>query len=662
RSLGEGECPQCATLSPPDQKFCRNCSTQLQVKCLGCGGDIAIWDNGCGACGAQQAPLVDQALSNLKDAHDQAERFLIDLEFDEAAEQSEMVGRESDSRLQLYADWHVEFLTRLASSRTSEHARLAQLLQEALTHEQAYDYEAGLKTLQQIAAPLKQTTLTGIKDTAQEITNRLTTKQGRLSELEVTVRERVSNREIAGLLTVVNELLILRPDRPDFEKLKEQLEKRDADLLDARDTAFEQATRQLGEQQYAEAAATLNTVSQEVWNQQLEDLKTEASDLLKQLNDLRNSIASAVNGNQLKGLLPVVKECLTLKADQEDLVQLKERLEKRGADMLALRDHAVTQASQQLSEQDYAEALSTLNMVSEEVWNEQLGQLENEASDLLNQLNNLRERITSAISDKQFLNLLPVVEQCLALDPDQVEIVKLKQDLIDREVKLDSRHKQLISRVLVLMGQRQFDEAVQILSTVAPEYQTSSTVALSQKAAAEALNINHISKEFLEDVEMRSSRSQLRASFSPSKNKTDDSGKLEKGLKQFLERHHLGDSYYVGKEMPAKKLANIKKVYKPEREEKILAFIDCTVFGSAKDFVAITDRGIIGKYMFSTKYRVDFEEFVSSKLSLDGSDIQITKRGGATELIELAGSGLDVDSIFEFFVNLKNMVSRLSAK
>lgn len=51
-----------------------------------------------------------------------------------------------------------------------------------------------------------------------------------------------------------------------------------------------------------------------------------------------------------------------------------------------------------------------------------------------------------------------------------------------------------------------------------------------------------------------------------------------------------------------------------------------------------------------------------SELSLDGSDIQITKRGGATELIELAGSGLDVDSIFEFFVNLQNKVSQLASK
>ncbi|HIG40372.1 MAG TPA: hypothetical protein EYQ14_07495, partial [Gammaproteobacteria bacterium] len=76
RTLGEGECPQCAALNPSDQKFCRDCSAQLQVNCLGCQNEIAIWDNGCGACGAQQTPLVDKALANLKKLHDQAESLL----------------------------------------------------------------------------------------------------------------------------------------------------------------------------------------------------------------------------------------------------------------------------------------------------------------------------------------------------------------------------------------------------------------------------------------------------------------------------------------------------------------------------------------------------------------------------------------------------------
>ena len=143
---------------------------------------------------------------------------------------------------------------------------------------------------------------------------------------------------------------------------------------------------------------------------------------------------------------------------------------------------------------------------------------------------------------------------------------------------------------------------------------------------------------------------------------SSETSAFSKELKTFLQANHLGDGYYVGEEMPPKKLANIKKVYKLEPEEQIFAFIDCTLFGSAKDFVAITDKGIIGKRIILGKYRVDFEEFVSSELSEDGSSILITKLGGATELIVLGGSGLEVDSVFEFFENLHNKASELASK
>jgi len=285
RTLGEGECPQCATLNPPDRKFCRECSGQLQINCLGCQNEMAIWDKACGGCGAQQAPLVEKALADFKTIHDQAESLLANLEFEAAIEEAEVIANETDSRLQQYSAWHEDFAARLESSRTAEHTRLAELLQEALTHEEACDYKSGLQVLGQVAPALNQTAVSGSEDTADVLTERLTTKQARLKELEGIVRERVSKREIAGLLPIVDELLSLKPDRPEVQKLKEQLAKREDNLLEARDIAIKQAAQQLSEQQYAEAVATLNTVSEEVSSEQLEELKTKARDLLNQLTN-----------------------------------------------------------------------------------------------------------------------------------------------------------------------------------------------------------------------------------------------------------------------------------------------------------------------------------------------------------------------------------------
>jgi serine/threonine protein kinase len=231
RTLAEGECPQCATPNPADQKFCRDCSAQLQVNCLGCQKKIGIWDNGCGACGAQQTPLLEKTLGYRKQVHDDAERLLVDLEFEAATNRAASMLRETDARLQQYEQWREEFAKRLEHIRQTEYSRLSDQLREAIAHEIAYDYEAGLQTLGQVAPSLKQTNVSGNEDAADVLTERLTTKLSRLKELEGIVRERASKREITGLLPIVNELLTLKPDHLGVLKLKAQLEKRETSRL-----------------------------------------------------------------------------------------------------------------------------------------------------------------------------------------------------------------------------------------------------------------------------------------------------------------------------------------------------------------------------------------------------------------------------------------------
>jgi formylglycine-generating enzyme len=366
RSLGEGECPQCATANPSGNKYCDECGASLQVKCLNCESDIAIWNKACRECGTQQDLLVKDGLNNLQTKHDAAEAFLNELKFDDALKAASEIGEQKDLRLQQFAAWHEEFSARLDSSRTSEHARLEEILREAHAHEQAYDYEAGLQSLTQVAPSLKQTVASGSEDTADVLTERLTTKHSSLKELEGIVRERITKREIAGLLPIVDELLSLKPDRPEVQKLKEQLEKRDADLLDAREVAVKQATQQLADQQYAEAVATLSTVSEEASSEQLEELKTKASDLLNQLNTLRDKITTAVNGNHLKGLLPAVQECLALKADQDDLVKLKQNLIDHEAKMDARNQQIISQAQQHMHQLQFDAVVQTLDTIAPE--------------------------------------------------------------------------------------------------------------------------------------------------------------------------------------------------------------------------------------------------------------------------------------------------------
>ncbi|MBT7254801.1 MAG: SUMF1/EgtB/PvdO family nonheme iron enzyme, partial [Planctomycetaceae bacterium] len=259
-TLGEGECPQCATTNPSENKHCDECGTSLKVKCLSCKSDISIWNKACRECGAQQAPLVEEALVALKATHDQAESLLEDLRYKAATDKAASMTKETDSRLQQYASWHEDFSTRLELSRTSELARLAEQLQEALSHEQAYDYEAGLQTLAQVAPALKQTTIDGGEDAAEELIVRLTSKQTRLKELEGIVRERVAKKEDTGLLPIVKELLALSPDRPEFIELQSRLVAKEESIATRNQDAISVATQCMASARFDEAISGLNSI------------------------------------------------------------------------------------------------------------------------------------------------------------------------------------------------------------------------------------------------------------------------------------------------------------------------------------------------------------------------------------------------------------------
>ena len=334
--------------------------------------------------------VVLARITKLSTANDsvkeQAVSLLEEFEFDKAIEAADGIETDDHPHLKEYDVWLNKFRDEVQSERNAAYKQLEEQLSEALTHEENYDYQSGLEGLTHVDSRFFETPaalahfarqgkdLQLIAPTAKEISKRLSEKIRRADELKKTVRDRYRKRGFTGLLLMVNELLTLKPDRAEVQNLKEQLEKRDATM--------NKAVQQLSDQQYAEAVATLNTVSEEISSDQLEELKANACDLLKQLNGLRETIHTAVSGNQLKGLLPVVLECLILKADQDDLV-------------------------------------------------------------------------------------------------------KMKQDLIAREAKLDARNAPFILKAQSAMQHLQFDAAEQILRTIAPEHQTSSTVALIQKSAKE---------------------------------------------------------------------------------------------------------------------------------------------------------------------------------
>ena len=500
RSLGEGECPECATLNPPNQKFCRECSGKLQVSCLKCEQDMAIWDKGCGECGTQQQPLIEKMIKQLQKNHDDAEQCLQELKFDEADTVASAISAVEDSRLQKFKSWHEEFSQRLVDTRKTEQERLKELVEEAKKHEENFDYEAARRSLNKVDKRLTDHVLENL-GSVKSIGARITGDLRRVKDLS-TANETVKEQAVALLeefefdkaIEAANE--IETDDHPHLKEYDAWVDEFGEEVQSKRHVAYKQLEEQLSEAleheenyDYEAGLECLTQVLPALKQTTVSGIENTAEYLSERLTtkqarlrELETTVRDRYRKGEFAGLLSIVDELLSLKPDRPEVQKLRPQLVKRDADLLEARDTAIKKAAQQLSEQQYVEAVATLNTVSEEVSSEQLEDLKTKASDLLNQLNNLRNQIKEAISDKQFVHLLPLVEQSLVLKSDQEEIIKLKQDLIVRETQLDARNQDVILQAEKHIRQDQFTEAVQILSTIEPKYQTSSTVALSQKA------------------------------------------------------------------------------------------------------------------------------------------------------------------------------------
>jgi len=119
--------------------------------------------------------------------------------------------------------------------------------------------------------------------------------------------------------------------------------------------------------------------------------------------------------------------------------------------------------------------------------NEQIEKLKTTANGLLKQLNNLRDRITTAVNAGQLNGLLPFVEECLNLKADQDDLVKLRKKLIDREKRKKARKQQIATQAKQLMQQSKFDEAGQLLDKTRQEYRTSAIVGIRQQVQSLSL-------------------------------------------------------------------------------------------------------------------------------------------------------------------------------
>ncbi|MBT7255245.1 MAG: hypothetical protein HN882_09610 [Planctomycetaceae bacterium] len=256
-----------------------------------------------------------------------------------------------------------------------------------------------------------------------------------------------------GLLGIVNELLRLKPDRPEVQKIKTKLETLDAELLETRDAAIKQAPQLLRNQEYAQAIRTLNAVSEEVVNEQIEKLKTTANGLLKQLNNLRDRITTAVNAGQLNGLLPFVEECLNLKADQDDLVKLRKKLIDREKRRKARKQQIATQAKQLMQQSKFDEAGQLLDKTRQEYRTSAIVGIRQQVQSLSLKRQDIMSVVSSNLSPRNYDEAIKKIEFYLSeIDIAGIQDVELQEMLKDIEAKFNRKKRLVNFRIAGICG------------------------------------------------------------------------------------------------------------------------------------------------------------------------------------------------------------------
>ena len=130
-------------------------------------------------------------------------------------------------------------------------------------------------------------------------------------------------------------------------------------------------------------------------------------------------------------------------------------------------------------------------------------------------------------------------------------------------------------------------------------------------------------------------------------------------LLSLLEDHQT-DGFFVGDNIPERKLENALAHFPVDPTMQVLALIDCTIMGSCKCGMAITERGLIWKNDWTTRSSetsLTWDDFLARKheIKLEKHDILF----GKGSRLNMAGASMKKMDAFHLFIALIHLLEDL---
>jgi serine/threonine protein kinase len=207
------------------------------------------------------------------------------------------------------------------------------------------------------------------------------------------------------------------------------------------------------------------------YNESINEIQSRLESVTTSVNQLNDSIQKRVESQNLDFLLVKVDQLIALQPRRKDMIALRNQLLERNHKLKMIRDEAFKKGKVLFLNQDYEGCINELKRIDLSVMNEEIDKLQELADRNKARVEALYSEIRQRIKTKQLAGLLLEVNELITLKSDDKHILKLQEQLTERDLK-NSRKAQLLSKAQALKAACQFRSAVELLNNM-PENQVS---------------------------------------------------------------------------------------------------------------------------------------------------------------------------------------------
>ncbi|QDT11460.1 double zinc ribbon domain-containing protein [Planctomycetes bacterium K23_9] len=213
------QCGSCQTTNTKESKFCAGCGQSLYEPCVSCNATVMLTQRFCGSCGADLDESLNAKRENNNSQIAKSVALVKENDHDQAIQILRSVIKTDDYRLSESIEKAEQVLQRVIHLRERTAADVAQLQDQAKAAAEASDHERVIACLEKLPKQLLS------DDSAKLLQHSRSTIEQLMSlNAELQAAMKASNWKLLGHL--VNRLLSLAPENPNYQKIAPKVAKR----------------------------------------------------------------------------------------------------------------------------------------------------------------------------------------------------------------------------------------------------------------------------------------------------------------------------------------------------------------------------------------------------------------------------------------------------